>query len=57
MTLKGYSTPQLYSPAVNLELGTRYFRDMVDKYNGQFEYALEQFSKWCKGRNLSRRDN
>jgi soluble lytic murein transglycosylase len=42
--LKGYNAPQLYTPAVNLELGTRYFKDMVDKYNGQFEYALAAYN-------------
>jgi soluble lytic murein transglycosylase len=42
--LKGFSAPQLYTPAVNLELGTRYFREMVDKYNGQFEYALAAYN-------------
>jgi soluble lytic murein transglycosylase len=42
--LKGYSAPQLYTAAVNLELGTRYFKDMVDKYNGQFEYALAAYN-------------
>ena len=42
--LKGYSAPQLYTPSVNLELGTRYFKDMVDKYNGQFEYALAAYN-------------
>jgi len=42
--LKKYSAPQLYTPAVNLQLGTRYFKDMVDKYNGQFEYALAAYN-------------
>ncbi len=42
--LKGYSATQLYTPAVNLELGTRYFKDMVDKYDGQFEYALAAYN-------------
>lgn len=42
--LKGYKAPQLFTPAVNLELGTRYFKDMVDKYDGQFEYALAAYN-------------
>ncbi|HKM48853.1 MAG TPA: transglycosylase SLT domain-containing protein [Terriglobales bacterium] len=42
--LKGYSAPQLFTPAVNLQLGTRYFKDMVDKYGGQFEYALAAYN-------------
>lgn len=42
--LKGYNAPQLYTPAVNLQLGTRYFKDLVDKYNGQFEYALAAYN-------------
>jgi len=42
--LKSYSAPQLYTPGVNLELGTRYFKEMVDQYNGQFEYALAAYN-------------
>ena len=42
--LKGYSAPQLYTPSVNLQLGTYYFKEMVDKYNGQFEYALAAYN-------------
>jgi soluble lytic murein transglycosylase len=42
--LGGYSSPQLYTPAVNLQLGTRYFKSMVDKYNGQYEYALAAYN-------------
>lgn len=42
--LKGYSAPQLYTPAVNLQLGTRYFKELADKYNGQFEYALAAYN-------------
>jgi soluble lytic murein transglycosylase len=42
--LKRYSATELFTPAVNLQLGTRYFKDMVDKYNGQFEYALAAYN-------------
>jgi len=41
--LKRYSASQLYTPAVNLQLGTRYFRGMVDKFGG-FEYALAAYN-------------
>jgi soluble lytic murein transglycosylase len=41
--LKRYNASQLYTPAVNLELGTRYFRGMVDKF-GSFEYALAAYN-------------
>jgi soluble lytic murein transglycosylase len=41
--LQRYSASQLYTPAVNLQLGTRYFRGMVDKF-GSFEYALAAYN-------------
>ncbi len=41
--LKRYNASQLYTPAVNLQLGTRYFRGMVDKF-GSFEYALAAYN-------------
>jgi soluble lytic murein transglycosylase len=42
--MKGYAASQLYTPAVNLQLGTRYFRGMVDKFGGSFEYALAAYN-------------
>jgi soluble lytic murein transglycosylase len=42
--LKRYTASQLYMPAVNLQLGTRYFRGMVDKFGGSFEYALAAYN-------------
>ena len=42
--LKGYNPSQLYTPTVNLQLGTRYFKSMVDKYGGQLEYALAAYN-------------
>ncbi|MGC1370764.1 MAG: lytic transglycosylase domain-containing protein, partial [Candidatus Sulfotelmatobacter sp.] len=41
--LRRFNYGQLYTPAVNLELGTRYFRGMVDKF-GSFEYALAAYN-------------
>ncbi len=42
--LKGYNTDSLFDPNINLELGTRYFRKMVDHFNGQVEYALAAYN-------------
>jgi soluble lytic murein transglycosylase len=42
--LKRYNASQLYTPAVNMELGTHYFRGMVDKFGGSFEYALAAYN-------------
>ena len=42
--LKGYNNGQLFTPAINLQLGTHYFKEMVNKYNGQFEYALAAYN-------------
>ena len=41
--LKRYNPSQLYTPGVNMQLGTRYFRGMVDKF-GSFEYALAAYN-------------
>ncbi len=41
--LKHFSAPQLFTPAINLQLGTRYFRAMVDQFGG-FEYALAAYN-------------
>jgi soluble lytic murein transglycosylase len=42
--LKRYTASQLYTPAVNMQLGTRYFRGMVDRFGGSFEYALAAYN-------------
>ncbi len=41
--LKRFTTAQLFTPAINLQLGTHYFRGMVDQY-GAFEYALAAYN-------------
>ena len=40
---KHFSPSQLFVPTINLELGTRYFRSMVDEFGG-FEYALAAYN-------------
>jgi soluble lytic murein transglycosylase len=41
--LKQFNAQQLFTPAVNMQLGTRYFRAMVDKFSS-FEYALAAYN-------------
>ena len=42
--LNRYIPSQLYTPPVNLQLGTHYFRGMVDHFGGSFEYALAAYN-------------
>lgn len=44
LKVRRFSTEQLLSPNTNIQLGTRYFRDLVDRYNGRFEYALAAYN-------------
>jgi soluble lytic murein transglycosylase len=41
--IKHFTTTQLFNPATNLQLGTKYFRSMVDQFGG-FEYALAAYN-------------
>jgi soluble lytic murein transglycosylase len=41
--LRRFTTTQLFTPAVNVQLGTRYFRGMVDRF-GSLEYALAAYN-------------
>ncbi len=43
-SLKRYNATQLFNPTVNLQLGTHYFRGMVDKFGGSFEHALAAYN-------------
>ncbi|HUO59677.1 MAG TPA: transglycosylase SLT domain-containing protein [Candidatus Acidoferrales bacterium] len=42
--IRRFTTGQLLEPTTNIRLGTRFFRKMVDEYNGQVEYALAAYN-------------
>ena len=42
--LSHYNTDSLLDPTTNIELGTHYFRAMVDEFGGQVEYALAAYN-------------
>lgn len=42
--LHHFSTDSLLEPTTNLQLGTHYFRSMVDHFGGQVEYALAAYN-------------
>jgi soluble lytic murein transglycosylase len=44
MRIKHFSSDELLTANTNLQLGTRYFKHMVDHYDGQVEYALAAYN-------------
>jgi soluble lytic murein transglycosylase len=42
--IKRFSTNQLLDPSINLELGTIYLKQAIDRYGGQVEYALAAYN-------------
>ena len=42
--LSHYNTDSLLNPTINIELGTRYFKQMIDEFGGQVEYALAAYN-------------
>jgi soluble lytic murein transglycosylase len=44
MKIRHFSSDQLLVADTNLRLGTRYFRQMVDHFGGQVEYALAAYN-------------
>jgi peptidoglycan lytic transglycosylase len=42
--MRHFNQDQLTDPAVNLQLGTRYFKHLVDSFGGQVEYALAAYN-------------
>src|SRR5262249_2603125 len=56
LRINHFSADDLLVPSTNLQLGTRYFRRIVDHYDGQVEYALAAYNagenrveEWRKG--------
>jgi soluble lytic murein transglycosylase len=44
MKLRPFSNDMLLMPETNVRLGTRYFKELLDKYNGKVEYALAAYN-------------
>jgi soluble lytic murein transglycosylase len=44
LRVRNFSTQKLLAPEVNLQLGTRYFRTMIDQFDGRIEYALAAYN-------------
>jgi len=44
LRIRHFSTDDLTRPTLNLQLGTRYFKQMVDEFGGQVEYALAAYN-------------
>ena len=42
--LKGFQPTQLLNPSVNLQLGTRNLKQVLDRFSGQPEYALAAYN-------------
>jgi soluble lytic murein transglycosylase len=42
--MKNFQNYQLLDPATNIRLGTRYLRQMLDKFGGVTEYALAAYN-------------
>ena len=63
MKMGRFSTDDLLIPGTNLQLGTRYFKRIVDHYDGQIEYALAAYNagenrveEWRKAGNFKDRE-
>ncbi len=42
--LKNYTPDQLYQPATNLQLGTHYFKSILEHFNGNVEFSLAAYN-------------
>lgn len=44
LRIRHFATDDLTKPTLNLQLGTRYFRQTLDEFGGQVEYALAAYN-------------
>lgn len=44
LRMRGFSSNHLLVPSTNLQLGTRYFRHLLDEFDGKLEYALAAYN-------------
>ena len=44
LRIRHFSTDDLTKPTLNLQLGTRYFKQTLDEFGGQVEYALAAYN-------------
>lgn len=44
LKLRHFSPSELYDPTTNLQLGTAYFRQMLNRFDGHIEYALAAYN-------------
>ena len=42
--MRRFNPNQLLAPNVNLQLGTAYFRQLLDQFDGRLEYALAAYN-------------
>ena len=56
LKIKGFDNSYLLDPSYNLQMGTRYFRELLKRYDGRLEYALAAYNagpdrvdEWKKG--------
>lgn len=56
LKIRGFDNSYLLDPRYNLQMGTRYFRDLLKRYDGHIEYALAAYNAgpdrvdgWKKG--------
>jgi soluble lytic murein transglycosylase len=42
--VRRFQTASLLAPTTNIQLGTRHFKELVDRFNGRLEYALASYN-------------